>query len=100
MADVHYEVDETLKPARDMMDALRSLASAWDRITRLRGTLIQNKDADQSGNAVYAQNASRYGYSGADSAAQQANAAASFAEIDSAFGAGDAAITQILNRHL
>lgn len=100
MADTHYEVDETTKPGRDFMEAMRSLASAWDRFTRLRGVLIEQKDNSTTGDAVFAQIATRYGYEGADAAAQQSAAAASFAEVDSAYGAGNAAITQMLNRHL
>jgi hypothetical protein len=100
MADQHYEVDETLKPARDLMDALRALASAWDRVVRVRGTMIQSKDTPAVGIEQFATIATRYGYVGADTTAKKTEASLSFAEIDAAFGAGDAAIQQLLNRHL
>lgn len=104
MADVHYEVDETEKPGRDLMDTMRDLSKAWDKFTRLRGVMLQKKITGAAGNDQFTQVADSYGYSGigtgtgAGSAVD--NAADSFAEIDSAFNTGDAAITQMLNRHL
>lgn len=92
----HYEVDETNKPARDLMDAMRRLRDAWQRLAAVRGCLIQQKDGDTDFTSI----AATYGYAGADAAAKETNAQASFSEIDSAFGAGDDAITQMLNRHL
>lgn len=104
MADVHYEVDETTKPGRDFMDTLRDLSKAWDRFTRLQGILIQKKITGANGNDQFTQIAVSYGYSGSDTGTGGGttvdNAADSFAEIDSAFNAGNAAITQMLNRHL
>jgi hypothetical protein len=100
MSDTHYELGNT-QAGRDAFNVLQNLANAWDRFTRLRGVLIQQKDNDQTGDAVFEAIADRYDYStGEEVAVKQAAAAASFAEIDSAFGAADAAITQMLNRHL
>lgn len=99
MSDMHYELGNT-QAGRDAFNALQNLAAAWDRFTRLRGVLIQQKDNAETGDAVYAVIAERYDYAGGDTAAKQAAANASFAEINSAFGAADAAITQMLNRHL
>lgn len=96
MAYSHYEVDESLKPARDLMDALRKLQEAWDRVRAVRGRMIQQKDTDTDFTSI----AANYGYAGADSAAKETNAQASFAEIDSAFSNADAAVTQLLDRHL
>lgn len=100
MADQHYEVDESVKPARDLMDTQRALAAAWDRFSRLHGVLIQSRDVGQSGNDLFATIAVRYGYAGDDAEGKKATAAASFGEIDSAFNAADAAVNQMLNRHL
>lgn len=101
MSATHYDVTRNGNQASgDFIDAFRSLAMAWDKFTRLRGIMIQTKDNDASGNNVYAVIATNYGYAGADIAAKNANAAASFAEIDSAFSNSDAAITQLLDRHL
>lgn len=95
MAYAHYEVDETLKPARDLMDTLRKLRQVWQEFTGVRGCLIQQQNASDDFTSI----AANYGYAGADGSAKEANAQASFAEIDSAF-AGNAAITQMLDRHL
>jgi hypothetical protein len=102
MAYSHYEVDEANKPARDFMDALRSLRAAWDSFRNVRGALLQQED-QSSGNADgrdFATIAVTYGYDTNGGLTAQQNAKASFAEIDSAFNAGDAAVTQMLNRHL
>lgn len=98
MPDVHYEPDETVKSGRDIMEAMRELSNAWNKFSRMRGVLVKKKLNEETGNDVYTQIAPSY--LGADLAAQKANAAGSFGEIDSAFGAADAAITQMLNRHL
>ncbi len=95
MAYSHYEVDETLKPARDLMDTLRSLRQAWKDFTAVRGCLIQQ----QNGATDFTSIAANYGYAGADAATKETNAQNSFGEIDSAFG-GNAAIVQMLDRHL
>ena len=95
MARVHYEVDENLKPARDLMDTLRKLRQAWQEFTAVRGCLIQQKDDATDFTSI----SEDYGYAGADATEKEANAEASFAEIDSAF-AGNAAIVQMLDRHL
>lgn len=96
MAYSHYEVDENEKPGRDLMEALRKLRHAWDLFSAVRGQIIQQKDADTDFTSV----AERFGYAGDDAAAKEANAEASFGEINSAFGNADAAITQMLDRHL
>lgn len=91
----HFEVNESLKPARELMESLRGLATAWDRLTRVRESMTQQKTGDDA--AGFAPVAAAYGYAG-DSAAG-ANALASFAEIDSTFSA-NAAIRQLLAKHL
>ena len=96
MAYTHYELDETLKPARDVMDTLRKLRQVWQEFTGVRGCLIAQKDSDTDFTSI----AANYGYAGADAAAKETNAQASFAEIDSAFGNANAAIVQMLDRHL
>jgi hypothetical protein len=96
MAYSHYEVDENKRPAKRLMDTMRKLRDAWNDLRALRGCMIQQKDGDTDFTSIV----SNYGYAGADATAKEANAQASFAEIDSAFGAGDAAITQMLDRHL
>lgn len=95
MAYTHYEVDETLKPSRDLMDTLRKLRQAWQEFTSVRGCLIQQQNASDDFTSI----AANYGYAGVDAAAKKANAQESFAEIDSAFG-GNNAIVQMLDRHL
>ncbi len=95
MAYSHFEVDETLKPARDLMDTLRKLRQAWVDFAAVRGCLIQQQDSSTDFTSI----AANYGYAGADAAAKETAAQASFAEMDSAF-AGNAAITQMLDRHL
>lgn len=100
MADSHYEADETIPGGRNLMDIMRGLQAYWNRFRNLRDAIIQEKDGGASGNAQFAKPALLIGYVGADTAAKQAAAAASFGEIDSAFGAGDAAISQMLARHL
>lgn len=96
MAYTHYEVDETKKPARDLMDTLRELRRAWQDFASVRGCLVQQKDADTDFTSIV----TNYGYAGADAAGKETNAQASFGEIDSAFSAGNAAIVQMLDRHL
>lgn len=93
MATNHYDFNPSVQPGAELDNCLRQLANAWDRYTRLRGVLIAKKVVGGSGDAAYATIATQYGY------ADSATAALSFAEIDSAFG-GDAAITQMLDRHL
>lgn len=100
MSNNHYDVNINSYPASDLIDCLRQLANAWDRFSRRRGVLIQQKDTTAQGNAVFAEIAAIYNYSGVTDQDKQANAAASFAEIDSAFSGADAAITQMLDRHL
>lgn len=100
MAYTHFEVDETLKPARDLMDTLRTLRSAWQNFTAVRGCLLQQLDDVAGKPTDLASVAKNYGYKGASADAQMENAKASFAEIDSAFGSGNAAIVQMLDRHL
>jgi len=96
MAYSHYEVDETLKPARDLMGTLRDLRAAWQAFAAVRGCLIQQQDGATDFTSI----AANYGYAGADGTAKEANAQGSFGEIDAAFGAGNAAIVQMLDRHL
>lgn len=95
MAYSHFEVDESLKPARDLMDTLRKLRQAWQEFASMRGCLVQQ----QNSNTDFTSIAASYGYAGSDAAAKETNAQASFAEIDSAFS-GNAAIVQMLDRHL
>ena len=95
MAYSHYEVDETLKPARDLMDTLRKLRQVWQEFAGVRGCLIQQQDSSSNFTSI----ATNYGYAGSDATAKETNAQASFAEIDSAFAA-NAAIVQMLDRHL
>lgn len=97
---MHYEVDETLKPARDLMDTLRALRIAWQNFVGVRGCLIQQKDGTSGTSTDYVSIAASYGYAGADAATKQANAKASFDQIDTAFTAGNNAITQMLDEHL
>lgn len=96
MSNNYYET----QLGAEIKNILRNLATAWDAYARMRNVMIEQKDTAASGNAVYAYHASHYGYVGVDAAAQQAVAAASFSEIDSAFGNGNASITQMLSRHL
>lgn len=100
MADVHYEVDEANKPGRDLMDAMRDIARAWDKLARVRGILIQSRTGDGTQASHYDQVAERYGYSGTDASAQQANAKASFEEIDGNWSTVNDKIQQMVNRHL
>lgn len=96
MAYTHFEVDENKRPGKRLMDAMRKLRDAWNDFRSLRGCMIQQKDSDTDFTSI----AQNFGYAGADGAAKEANAQASFAEIDSAFGVSDTAIEQLLNRHL
>lgn len=99
MSNTHYDV-ASLTPSSDFLDALRALAVAWDKFTRLRGVIIQTKDNAASGDAVYAPVVARFNYAGVDAATKNAVASASFNEIDSAFSVANAAVVQLLNRHL
>ena len=94
MADTHYPVDETTKPARDLMEALRQLRSAWDRLRSVRGVLIQRRDGDGSQATHYDGIVTAYGY------VSNVEAKASFDEIDGNWSTVDAKIDQMLNRHL
>lgn len=94
MAASHYNFTSTSQAASDLRDCLRNLALAWDKYSRQRGVLVEKKDLAASGNAQYAALTTDYGYP------TDAIAAASFAELDSAFGTANAAISQCLNRHL
>jgi hypothetical protein len=96
MAYSHYEVDENKRPARALMDTMRRLREAWNQLRNLRGSMIQQKDGESDFTTIVA----NFGYAGADGSAKETNAQASFGEIDSAFGTGDAAISQLLDRHL
>lgn len=94
MADTHYDVDPTKPAGRMHKDVMRNLRKAWDDFANLREEIIQDRLGDGGQVSDYANVATRYGY---DSTAE---ASASFGEIDSAFGGGNAAIDQMLNRHL
>ncbi len=96
MAYTHYEVDETLKPARDLMDTLRKLRQAWADFVAVRGCLIQQQDSGTDFTSI----AANYGYEGADAAAQETNAQASFTQLDTAYTAANSAIVQMLDQHL
>jgi hypothetical protein len=96
MAYSHYEVDFNKKPGRQLVETLTALRNAWNQLRALRGSMIQQKDSDTDFTSI----AANFGYAGTDSAAKETNAQASFGEIDSAFGSGDSAITQLLDRHL
>lgn len=100
MARTHYEVDEGLKPARDLMDTLRSLRAAWDAYQNVRGCLVNQKDGSADNATDFVTIAANYGYTASNGATVSANARASFLEIDTAFTAADAAITGMLNKHL
>lgn len=95
MADTHYEVDESLKPARDLMDAMRALQAAWDKLALVRGVMIRRRDeADGSQDAHYANHAAAYGYD------TSAVARLSFNEIDGNWNTVDAKIRQMCQSHL
>lgn len=96
MAYSHYDVDLNKKPGRQLLETMQALRNAWNQLRALRGSMIQQKDSDTDFTSI----AANFGYSGADASAKETNAQASFGEIDSAFGTGDAAITQMLDRHL
>lgn len=100
MADAHYEVEENLPDGRNLKSTLRKLRDAWHDYQDLRAVLVEEKDNAASGNAVYAKQATLYGYTGGDAAAKQAAAAGSFAEIDSCYTTCNGAILQACNRHL
>lgn len=100
MSDQHFETNPAFAPAAFQGKVMRDLANAWDAFTRLRGIMIQSKDVGQTGDAEFASIAIRYGYAGDNAAAQNEAAADSFAQIDTAFQAGNASITQMLNSHL
>lgn len=89
MASAYYPVGNT-PSAADHKEAIRQLAAAWDKFTHLRGSIIETKD----GPSTYTSVVTRYGYVDATAAA------ASFTEIDSAYNAGNAAIMQMVSRHL
>lgn len=93
---IRPRVDETFKPARDLMEAMRGLRTAWDKLRSVRGSMIQQKD----GASDYTTIAANFGYAGADAAAKEANAQASFEEIDGNWATVDAKIDQMLCRHL
>jgi hypothetical protein len=86
----HYGMDEASKPGRDAMEVFRKLRQVWAELKGLRGCIIQLKDGASDFTTV----ASTYGYE------SEAEAEASFGEIDSAFSNADAAVTQMLDRHL
>ena len=90
----HYEFNNVNQDGAELENCLKQLALAWDRYARIRGILIEKKVTGAMGNAIYAEIAIQYGF------ADNATASASFGEIDSAFGNGNASITQMLNRHL
>lgn len=95
MAYSHYEVSNN-QVSQVFMQTLRNLQSAWDALTHLRGSLL----AQQDGNGDFTSISNNYGYSSNAAGTAEQNAAASFAQIDSAWGNGNAAITQMLNEHL
>ncbi len=95
MSYSHYEVSNNAVSAI-FMETLRNLQEAWDAFTHLRGSLLAQKDADND----YTSIASNYGYSTNAAGTSAQNAAASFAQIDSAWGNGNSAIVQMLNQHL
>ena len=48
MADTHYEVDETLYHARQLMEPVRSLRVNFDRLQSLFDAMTHMKDGDGS----------------------------------------------------
>jgi hypothetical protein len=91
MATTHYAMSRANAVSQEAWDTINGLAAAWDKFVRLRGVMVQTKDAAASGSAVYAAIAAAYGF------ADAASAQAAFTQIDTAF-AGDAAIQQMVNQ--
>lgn len=94
MATNHYDYNRNVQPGAEQNDCLRQLSAAWDRFRHLRGLLITKKVIGGSGDTEFTAIATEYAYP------DSATASAAFGQIDSAFGNGDAAITQMLDRLL
>jgi hypothetical protein len=97
MARTHYEVNEvTSKPARNLMDMMRAIRSAIEKLKNIRNGLVQQKDAASD----YTTIATDYAYSPSNGQTAIVNAGASFAEIDTAYTTAYAALAQMCDRHL
>lgn len=97
----HFEVDESLKGGRNLMDTMRSIRATMARLNALRNSLVQEKDTGTTGDAVFAKQATLLGYAagGANNTAQSA-AADSFSEIDAAWQTAYGPLQQLCDKHL
>ena len=95
MADTHYEVDETLHHARQLMEPARRLRVEFDRFESLFGAMAQMRDGDGSQASHFQKVVDLFGVKGADSGAKLANAKVIFDELNSAIG-NSAALVQLL----
>lgn len=95
MADTHYEVDETLSHARQLMNSVRGLTTELSRLDDVLAAMTQMKDGDGSNANHFQKVVDLFGVVGADAAGQRANAKTVYDEINSATG-NSAALRQLL----
>lgn len=97
MADTHYEVDESLYHARQLMDPIRKLRIEFSRLEDLFAAIDTMKDGDGSEASHFAKVVSLLGVQGDDSSDELANAKAIYDELNSTIG-NSAALKQLLAR--
>ena len=95
MADTHYEVDETLYHARQLMEPVRRLRIEFSRLEDLFSAMNQMKDGDGSQASHFQKVVDLFGVQGADAGTKLANAKVIYDELNSAIG-NSAALAQLL----
>lgn len=92
----HVQVNEGLKRARDLIDAVRKVQQGIDELKRQQAVMVQKLDGDGTQNAHFALHAELYGTAGIDADAKQAKARTMYNELNSTVGNLHASLTQFL----
>lgn len=95
MADTHYEVDETLYHARQLMEPIRNLDVNLDRLQTVFDAMTQMRDGDGSQASHFQTVVDKFGVAGSDENDKLASAKVIYDEMNSALG-NSAALKQLL----
>lgn len=98
MADTHYEVDEALYHARQLMEPVRNLTTNRDRLKNLFSIMNQMKDGDGTQASHFQKVVDLFGVKGVDSNTKLANAKAIYDQLNSWQGNEHASQPQMLSQ--